>query len=84
MLSEKLTFSERTQLYCSITFSILPTGSYQDKWIEPDIYLDLDKTELNEHTLNDLVEQCQREYPHFFKYKPNENKKVKDGNVKIE
>jgi hypothetical protein len=69
-IKDKLPYS-KLQLYCSSSFSILPTGSYHDKWIEPDIYLDLDKTELNEQTLNDLVEQCQREYPHFFKYKPN-------------
>jgi hypothetical protein len=63
---------------CSISHCIYSSGSSHDKWIEPDIYLDLDKTELNEQTLNNLIEQCKKEYPHFFKYPPNANERERE------
>jgi hypothetical protein len=70
MIVDELPYS-KLPISCAASHCIFSSGSSHDQWIEPDIYLDLDKTELNEQTLNNLVEQCKKEYPHFFKYMPN-------------
>jgi C-terminal processing protease CtpA/Prc len=75
IIESKLPYS-KLPIACAISHTIFSSGSSHDQWIEPDIYLDLDKTELNEQTLNNLIEQCKKEYPHFFKYTPNTKEKI--------
>jgi hypothetical protein len=68
----------KLNLQCATSLGTSTTGSSNDQWIEPDIYVDLDKMELNAQTLNMLLEQTKKEYPHFFNYvtkNTSENKK---------
>jgi hypothetical protein len=52
---------------CAIGLFVMSSGSSDDKWIQPDIYKDITKMELNQINLKEMIKEARLNYLGFFK-----------------
>jgi hypothetical protein len=56
---------------CATGFFTFPSGSTDDKWIQPDIYVDFKQIKIDTQILTRLIDIARKEYPSFFSdFKP--------------
>jgi hypothetical protein len=61
----------KTVFQCATGFFTQSSGSMNDKWIQPDIYVDFKQTKIGGKMLNKFIDIARKQYPSFFSdFKP--------------